>query len=223
MSRTARVAPGGYPQHVINRAIMRLRIFKKDKDYALFEKLLKECSEETGMRILAYCLMPNHWHLLLYPKDDADLSAFMHKLTNAHTRHVHTATKTTGTGPLYQGRYKSFLIENDKHLLTVLKYIERNAVRAKIAQHAEDWRWGSAWRRQCGTEQQKLLLAQSPVPLPRNYTQWINETEPSELLKDIRTSVTKGVPFGTEGWVEKTVKAFGLEQTRRGVGRPKKK
>lgn len=90
------------------------------------------------MRLLAYCLMPNHWHLLVYPEHDGALSVFMHKLTNAHTRHVHTTTKTIGTGPLYQGRYKSFLIEKDTHLLTVIKYVERNAVRAKLSKRAEN-------------------------------------------------------------------------------------
>jgi len=222
MPRTARIAPGGYPLHVINRAIMRMRIFKREKDYALFERLLTEHCKETGMRILAYCLMPNHWHLLAYPVHDGDLSTFMHNLTNAHTRRVHTTTKTIGTGPLYQGRYKSFLIEDDKHLLTVLKYVERNAVRAGLVKQAEDWRWGSAWRRIHGTAQQKHLLSSSPTPLPRRYVQWINEPESVEILKNIRTSVVKGVPFGTMSWVEKTVEAFGLEQTQRGVGRPKK-
>lgn len=128
MPRVARVAPGGYPQRVINRAVMRLRIFNAAKDYKLFEDLLEKEAQEVDMPILAYCLMPNYFHLLLCPKGEGDLSRFMHRLTNAHTRLVHSKTRTIGTGPLYQERYKSFLIQDDPHLLAVLKYIERNAV-----------------------------------------------------------------------------------------------
>lgn len=107
---------------------MRLRIFNAAKDYKLFEDLLEKEAQEVDMPILAYCLMPNYFHLLLCPKGEGDLSRFMHRLTNAHTRLVHSKTRTIGTGPLYQERYKSFLIQDDPHLLAVLKYIERNAV-----------------------------------------------------------------------------------------------
>lgn len=201
---------------------MRMTIFTNEKEYELFEHLLIESAQETGVQILAYCIMPNHWHLLVLPSTDGNLSTFMHKLTNAHTRRVHTTTRTIGTGPLYQGRYKSFLIEDDKHLLTVLKYVERNAVRAGLVKRAEEWRWGSAWRRLKGAQQQQKILSPPSTPLPRNYATWINDPEPAELLKNIRTSVVKGVPFGTMGWVEKTIEVFGLEQTKRAVGRSKK-
>ena len=146
----------------------------------------------------------------------------MHKLTNAHTRRVHVVTETVGTGPLYQGRYKSFLIENDTHFLTILKYTERNAVRAKLVQRTEDWRWGSAWLRIHGTKRQQRILTKPPTPLPNKYQEWINDPEPAELLKQVRSSVTKGVPFGSMNWVETTITQFGLKQTQRGVGRPRK-
>jgi putative transposase len=201
---------------------MRMRIFKTKHDYVLFEKLLEESANATGVHVLAYCLMPNHWHLLVCPQETGALSVFMHTLTNAHTRRVHTATHTVGTGPLYQGRYKSFLIEGDSHLRTVLKYIERNPVRAHLVGRAEDWQWGSAWRRMHGNDTQLALLAPLGTPLPPNYRTWINTPEPAETLKAVRTSVVKGVPFGTTDWVERTVEAFGLAQTRRSVGRPKK-
>ena len=221
MPRVARATPGGYPQHVLNRAVMRMRIFKNNSDYILFEELLKESVEETDMRILAYCIMPNHWHLLLNPKEDNDLSTCMHKLTNAHTRRVHALTRTIGTGPLYQGRYKSFMVEDDKHLLTVLKYIERNAVRAGLVDKAEDWQWGSAWRRVHGSAQQKKLLSELPTRLPHTYRIWVNTSESTETLASIRSSVNKGRPFGQNDWLEKTVEMFNLGQTLRNPGRPK--
>jgi len=222
MPRLARVDVADHAYHVINRAVGRMRIFDTDEDYTLFESLLAKTQKETGMCILAYCLMPNHWHLVLYPQSDGDLGLFMHRLTNAHTRLVHTRTGTVGHGPLYQGRYKSFLIQNDRHLLTIIKYVERNAVRAKLVRTCEAWRWGSAWRRLSGTPDQKKLLISTPTPLPSNYRTWINQREQSEELQDVRRSVNKGVPFGGERWVDAMVDRHGLQTTLRGAGRPKK-
>jgi REP element-mobilizing transposase RayT len=103
MPRTERIDIGGEIYHVINRANGRTQIFNGKDDYQLFESLLGDAKEMTDMRILAYTIMPNHWHLLLSPKHDGDLSAFMHWLTTTHTRRYHVATKTVGGGSLYQG------------------------------------------------------------------------------------------------------------------------
>ena len=222
MPRNARVDLAAYPYHVINRAVIRLKIFDTDTEFELFENLIQKTCEENGMRLLAYAIMPNHWHFLLYPQKKGDFAIFMHRLTSAHTRKVKSRTKTIGTGPLYQGRYKSFIIQKDPHFLTVLKYIERNAVRAGLVKRADDWRWGSAWRRLHGTVKQKKLLATPPVPLPTNYRNWINTPEPRETLEQLRASVNKGAPFGSESWVEKTVKQFNLGSTLRNSGRPKR-
>lgn len=222
MGRTARVAVANEVYHVINRAVGRLQIFDDDKDYELFISLLEEARFITQMRILAFTIMPNHWHLELYPREDRDLCAFMHFLTNGHTRKVHALTKTTGTGPLYQGRYKSFLIESDAHYLTVLKYIERNPVRAKLCSRVEEWRWGSAWLRLHGSGKQQELLDDGPVPLLPDYHQWINEEDRPEDIEDIRQSARKGSPFGNELWVSQMVESYQLEMTRRPPGRPKK-
>lgn len=218
MPRAARLDVGGYPYHVINRAVMNLPIFRSDSDYRLFEELLFDTAKETGMRILAYCLMPNHWHLLLFPERDGDLGLFMHRLTNIHTRRFRTLTDTIGTGPLYQGRYKSFIIETDRHLLTVLKYVERNAVRARLSSTTETWRWGSAYHRIRGTRP----LAEPPTPIPATYLEWVNTPEKSEELKEIRTSVNKTRPFGHENWVNTMVLQFNLGSTIRNPGRPRK-
>ena len=220
MVRVARVDVADHPYHVINRAVGRLQIFDTPDDYALFVDLLREAKEMTDMRILAYVLMPNHWHLLLYPEHDGDMGLFMHWLTNAHTRRVHALTETIGTGPLYQGRYKSFLTKTDEHLLTVLKYIERNPVRARLAKNVESWRWGSAWLRLRGTENQKELLSESPVVLPRNYRSWINTPDARKDLEELRTSVNRGSPYGNTRWVELMVNTYKLTSTIRKPGRP---
>ncbi len=222
MARSARTDVGDIPYHVINRAVGRLKIFHTPKDYELFLELLKKSRFECNMRLLAYTLMPNHWHLVVYPQNDGDLGLFMHYLTNAHTRKVHTMTKTIGHGPLYQGRYKSFMIENDKHLLTVMKYVERNPVRAKLSRSCEGWRWGSAWLRKYGTKEQREILSVPPVDLPRSYLSWINESDKEEEIEQLRKSVTRGAPFGTASWTDMMVKEHELQSTVRVPGRPKK-
>lgn len=222
MPRTARVNVGNEVYHVINRSNGRYRIFNTKQEYQIFERLLFETKELLDMRILAYIVMPNHWHLVLYPKNDVDLGVFMHRLTNAHTRKVHALTKTNGAGHLYQGRYKSFLVDTDNYLLTLIKYVERNAVRAKLAYLCELWQWGSAWRRINGTKEEKKLIDPSPTHLPHGYTKWVNTPDNPDDLGLIRTSVVKGIPYGREKWVSRMVSTYHLESTLRSPGRPKK-
>lgn len=223
MPRNPRVDVGGEVYHVINRSNGRYKIFNTKADYRIFENLLFETKELVDMRILAYVLMPNHWHLVLYPGNDGNLGTFMHRLTNAHTRKVHALTKTNGSGHLYQGRYKSFIIDTDNYLLAVIKYVERNPVRAKLARHCEDWRWGSVCRRIRGTISERELLDDSPSPLPKNYSEWVNAADNPKDIKLIRSSVLKGVPYGREKWVGKMVDTYRLGSTQHSPGRPKKR
>lgn len=221
MPRLARVDIGGEIYHVINRANGRMQIFNSPKDYQLFEQLLNEAKELTDMRILAYVIMPNHWHLVLHPHNDGDLGVFMHRLTNAHTRQVHVRTNTIGSGHLYQGRYKSFIVDTDKYLLALVKYVERNPVRARLVARCEDWQWGSAWRRTCGNKQQQQILAVSPTPLPPHYADWINAQDNDNELTTIRQALQKGVPFGRARWIDMMVTKYQLQTTLRPAGRPK--
>src|SRR5262249_8247 len=115
------------------------------------------------IRLLAYCVMPNHWHLVLWPHHDGDLSEFLRWLTVTHTQRWHAHHHTAGTGPLYQGRFKSFPIQADESLLSVCRYVERNPLRAGLVRQAETWRWGSLWHRVKGSGQ--MLLAGGPGAL----------------------------------------------------------
>ena len=223
MPRNARTDVGDEIYHVINRANGRMRIFNEPADYALFEELLLDTKELIGMRILAYSIMPNHWHLILHPRKDRDLGMFMHRLSNAHTRKVHAKTKTNGAGHLYQGRYKSFIVDTDSYFLSLLKYVERNPVRAKLAEKCEDWKWGSAYRRINGSTDEKKLIDPPVTELPHGYRNWVNTPDKEDELALIRTSVNKGVPFGKGVWVEQMVTKFHLESTRKNPGRPKKR
>ncbi|OHA66824.1 MAG: hypothetical protein A3I38_02470 [Candidatus Wildermuthbacteria bacterium RIFCSPLOWO2_02_FULL_47_10] len=222
MPRTERVAVGGYIYHVINRANARVRIFDTGDDYQLFEAILEEGKERTDMRILAYCIMPNHWHLVLYPEQDGDMIQFMSWITNTHTRRWHVAKATIGGGHLYQGRYKSLLCQDDTHFLTLVRYVERNPKRANLVQRAQQWQWSSVWRRERGSQQQKKLLSPWPVSPPHGYLAWLNNPQTAKEEEAIQRSIIKSRPFGSDAWVTRITKKFGLEQTLRPVGRRKK-
>jgi len=138
MPRRLRCADGGYVYHVLNRAVGRATLFDKPADYAAFEKILAQAQERFGMRLLAHVVMPNHWHLLVWPAKDRELVAYMQWLTVTHVRRWHAHHQTVGTGPIYQGRFKSFPIQQDDHYLTVNRYVERNAFRAGLVRRAEE-------------------------------------------------------------------------------------
>lgn len=134
---------GGEVYHVINRANACMQIFFKEEDYQLLEQILKDGADKYDMRILAYCIMPNHFQLELHPRKDGDLQRFMQWVTLTHTQRWHAQHKPTGTGHLYQGRYKSFLIEQDKRPVTVLRYVEHNPLRAKLLKKLANWKYSS--------------------------------------------------------------------------------
>ncbi len=220
MGRPLRTAVGGLVYHVLNRANARMRLFEKAGDYEAFEQVMAQARERVPMRILSYCLMPNHWHTVLWPREDGDLSEFVRWLTLTHTQRWHAHHHSAGSGHLYQGRFKSFAIQTDEHLLTVCRYVERNALRAKLVERAEDWRWSSLRRRQFGDAEARALLTDWPVSLPRDWLARVNHRE--EELETLRRSVNKGRPFGSDGWVARTVKRLGLMSTVRSRGRPRK-
>jgi putative transposase len=221
MPRTARIAPGGMVFHVLNRAIARISMFEKEQDFTAFERVVSETLRLRPMRICAYCVLPNHWHFLLWPERDGDLAAFMQRLTIAHVRNWQENRRVTGTGHLYQGRYKSFPVEEDEHFFTVARYVERNALRAGLSQRAEHWRWGSLWRRCGGQSKHPISLVAWPMPIPDNWVEWVNHSENENELKRLRTSVYRGRPYGRTAWQQLVTKQLGLESAYRPQGRPR--
>ena len=173
------------------------------------------------MRILAYCVMPNHFHFALYPEHDDNIRKFMGWLTKTHTQRWHVQHKTVGHGHLYQGRYKSFIVNTDAYFTVLMKYIEQNPLRAKLVSRTEDWQWCSLHRRLYGTHEQKKILSEWPVEMSSNYLKEVNKLLPKEKVKEVRGSVTKGSPLGGLEWRLELIKNLGLEYTTKGVGRPK--
>ncbi len=221
MPRRPRLAAGNLAYHVLNRRVGRLPLFETPTDYAAFETILAEAHARTGIRIVAYCLMPTHWHLLLWPRHDGELSEVLRWITVTHTQRWHAHHHTAGTGPVYQGRFKSFPVQTDAHVLTVARYVERNARRAKLVARAEDWRWSSLWRRTQGDPKRAAWLSAWPVERPRDWVARVNRPGTAAELEALRLSVQRGRPFGEENWVRRMAKRFGMESTLRSRGRPR--
>jgi putative transposase len=222
MPRTARNTPGGLIYHAINRAGARLRLFSKVSDYDAFEQLLDEALAKRPVRLLAYCAMPTHWHMVVWPRKDDDLSEFLGWLTHTHSMRWHSQHHAAGTGHLYQGRFKAFPIQADEHVHAVVRYVESNPLRAKLVKRAEDWRWSSLWRRRESDWESRAALAAWPVPEPAGWLRLVNKPLTPAELELARRSVIRGCPFGSELWVLRTARKLGLESSMRPRGRPRK-
>jgi putative transposase len=166
--------------------------------------------------------MPNHWHLVLRPSADGELSLFMRWLTQTHTQRWRHAKRTVGYGALYQGRFKSFIVQEEDYFLVLCRYVEQNALRARLVDRAEQWRWSSAWMRSRGDATLRELLSDWPVDRPRNWLALLNGPQDNRQTSAVRTSIERSRPLGEAKWVDLLVKRLGLVHTIRDPGRPKK-
>lgn len=219
MPRTARASAGNVVYHVINRGNARNDVFHKPEDFAAFLKLMRQASERLPMRLLAYCLMNNHFHLVLWPHEDGDLSRWMQWLMTAHVRRYHRHYQSSGH--VWQGRFKAFPIQQDEHLLTVLRYVERNPVGANVVRKAQRYSWSSAAEKVPGDDVPKLH--KGPVPRGHDWLDWVNTPLTEAELAAMQRSVERGTPYGTERWQKQTAKRLGLESSLRPRGRPRKR
>jgi len=222
MPRRLRIDKAGYAYHVINRANARIQIFRQDSDYQAFEQVLRQACEQESMRLLAYCLMPNHWHLVLLPRQDGDLSRFMTWLTMTHTQRWHAYHKSVGSGHLYQGRYKSFPIQTDEHFLTVCRYVERNARQANLVRKAQNWRWCSLWLREHPDCENGVVLSDWPIEPTKNWSVLVNQPFADKETQALRNCIQRDRPFGSGPWLTRMVRRFSLESTIRPRGRPRR-
>jgi len=202
---------------------MRLPLFKKDGDYEAFQHVLAASLERTDApSLLAYCLMPNHWHLVVQAGKQTHLSTWMQWLTVTHTHRWHGHYNAVGEGPLYQGRFKSFPVQEDAHFLTVCRYVEANGLRAGLVQRAEDWPWGSLWCRRHRQAELYAWLRPWPVDPPRNWLADVNRAIEDEALRRVQRSVTRSMPLGSATWQSRIARKLNLPTTMRPRGRPRK-
>ena len=167
--------------------------------------------------------MPNHIHIVPFPSMDKQLSKFMHWLTMTFTQRYHKHHQTVGTGHLFQGRFKSFLVQNDRYLLTLLLYVERNALKAGLVNKAEEWRWSSLWIREKGSDREKEILSAWPIEVPENYLSLVNNMANAESENEkIEEAISKSSPLGDEVWVKSQLEKLNLPSVKK-RGRPKKR
>jgi putative transposase len=220
MVRTARSAAGGVCYHVLNRGNDRKRVFLATADFDLFLDLAAAASRRHPVEVFAYCLMPNHFHLVVRPRERDSLARWIHWLLTTHTQAYRRSYETAGH--LWQGRYKAFPIQEDQHLLTVIRYVERNALRAGLVSRAEDWQWGSLAERLGRGRAVAELLDDSPCALPRDWCDGVNAAESGATLSAVRACISAGSAFGSNVWVRRAEEITGARLSVRARGRPRK-
>ncbi|MGH6961912.1 MAG: transposase, partial [Dongiaceae bacterium] len=212
MPRVARSSLGGICYHVINRGNGRATVFRSPNDYRAFIALIGEAVEHVDPRLLGFCLMPNHFHFVVWPRGDGDLSRFMQWLLTTHVRRHHAVHDSSGH--VWQGRFKAFPVQDDEHLLTVLRYVECNPLRARLVRRAENWPWASLAIRAGGSDAAAFLRS-GPLPLPANWSEVVNETPLPDELAPVRACVNRGTPFGDDRWAKRAAHRLGIEASLR--------
>ncbi len=222
MPRPNRVSPGGMVFHVLNRGVGRMRIFNDDGDYFAFERIMEETLETRPMRICAYCLMPNHWHMVLWPENDGELAAFMQRLSVTHATRWQRHKDRVGQGHVYQGRFKSFPVETDDYFYQVVRYVERNPLRSNLVDDLDRWRWSSFWRHRRGTASQKRLLSAWPLPRPGKWKCHVERPQTESEQEALQRSIERGSPLGQKSWIRQVAEQLNLTSTLAARGRPRK-
>jgi putative transposase len=188
MPRSLRDLPAGCLAHALNRGNDRRTLFEVFEDFEDFLELMRWAKARCTIRIIAYCLMPNHWHFVLWPRTDHDVTIFMGDLTSAHAKRRRWQSGTIGQGHIYQDRYRAFVIHHEAYYFSAMSYVEGNARRANLVRRARDWRWSSLYER---TEYPRGLLDEGPLRLPYDWADQVDQPLPIKIVEDFRTLIQK--------------------------------
>lgn len=227
MARRTRLFIRDMPYHVIQRGNNRNSIFFCENDYSFFLSVLQEAKMKHPCFIYSYCLMPNHFHLLIQPREKDNISLLMKLLGAKYVHYVNKYYNRTGT--LWEGRFKCSLIDQEPYFYTCLHYIEMNPLRAGIVNSPELYRWSSYRVRAFG--EKSLLVDTDPwynslgsdkESRGANYRRLFRNLIPEATLKLIRETTNRGVLLGREGFKEKIESAINKEIVIRQPGRPRK-
>ena len=207
MPRISRGLADGEIYHIINRGNRRAEVFHEREDYEKFITLLQEAKKISNVKIYAFALMPNHFHLIVEPNKAEDLSKFMQWLLTSYVRFYNKMYKTSGH--LWQGRYKSFIVQKDNYLLTLLNYVEQNPERANL----KEWEFVSS------KYKDSVLIDKLPIDIPDDWSDFVGMKEKAKIEK----SIDRQSPYGEDNWREEICETYDLISTIRPRGRPKKK
>lgn len=218
MPRRLRLGLQGMAFHVMNRAVRHTVLFKHTKDYEAFFAVVREGLAKFKIRVIAYEVMPNHWHFIVTCDRIEEVSNWLHWVTGTHAIRWNLAHGTRGSGAVYQSRFKAVPVQRETSLIRVCRYVERNALRAGLAQAAEQWRWGSLYAvcNNCHL----IPLSKWPILRPENWIEIVNRAENQAELEALRKTIRRNQPIGDVKWQEAVAPFIGLSM--RPIGRPKK-
>lgn len=187
------VGRAGRVFHVVNRAIQDQLLFRDFGEYLAFQQRMVWALEVEPTRLLAFCLMPNHWHLLLQPRPDLEVSRFVKWLTSTHAKNLRRWRGSEGRGAVYQSRYRISAVDTERYFYVATRYVERNAARGGLVERAEQWPFGSASE---APRLQGIQLATWPVPRPSSWLTYLNDAESPADLDFIRRRTRRNEPIG---------------------------
>ena len=218
MARIARVVAQGYPHHVTQRGNRRQQVFFGDEDYETYLALLAEWCGQNEVDVWAYCLMPNHVHLMVVPHSPEGLAKAIGETHRRYTRFINFGEGWRGY--LWQGRFASFPMDQP-YALACARYIELNPVRAKLVKRPEQWPWSSA-RAHLKKEYGPLIRSSKPLRSPKEWASLLKEGMTELELESIRRGQRTGRPLGSESFLERLEKVLERPLKKQKPG-PKKK
>jgi putative transposase len=205
MARIARIVLPGIPHHVTQRGNRREPVFFEDGDYILYKRLLAEAAERAGTAVWAYCLMPNHVHLILVPKTQDGLRATLADAHRRYTRHINA--RNDWTGHLWQGRFASVAMD-EEHLMHAVRYVSLNPVRARLVRRARDWKWAST-RAHLAGKSDGLVDVDPILERYPDFRALLKPGEDADMSARIHNAETIGRPLGSEKWLKKVERKLG--------------
>lgn len=221
MPRTARIVVPNLPYHITQRGNYRQDVFEDDEDRVSYLSWINDYSKKYKLSIVAYCLMDNHVHFIVIPRDDFSLAKVF---SISHMRYSqYFNKKKKASGHLWQGRFYSCVMDDD-YLVTSLRYVERNPVRAGIVRKPWQWKWSSAGEH-VGQRKGIIDIEKITTLIDTSHEEWkgyIDLAENKEEVENIRKHTLLGRPLGTKDFIAKLGKRLGRVLSVLPRGRPKK-
>ena len=218
MARLARVVVPYYPHHITQRGNRRQQVFFCDDDYVAYIRLMAEAKINAQVDVWAYCLMPNHVHLVVTPETVTGLREFFGEAHRRYTRRINF--REGWLGYLWQGRFQSFVMD-EQYLLAAVRYVEMNPVRAGLTRTASEWRWSSASAHLAGINDELVTVAPM-LDRISNWVDYLQEKGSLESLQDLRSHSTTGRPLGDDLFLDVLEASLGRKLRKLRPGRKKK-
>ena len=217
MPRIARVVVPGFPHHVTQRGNRRQTTFFKPADYRAYMKMIAGEKDKAEVEIWAYCLMPNHTHLVVVPRSALSLSMLFKE---AHRRYTRRINEREGwRGHLWQERFHSFPMD-EEHLIAAVRYVERNPVRAGLCGSVEDWQWSSV-HAHCRREDDLLVSVAPMLERIRDWHAYVAANDSDTFVGRFRRHARSGRPAGSKPFIDELEKRTGRRLHKRRPGRAK--